>query len=240
MKKKLTILSGLAMFTGIAALPIISAFEAHIINVTARIEQALSVNPKIRNFGTVFPQEYFEQGIGITFSNSFFNDNERVSKVDYDIRQMPEPRPEYINSAGIDEARNWCKANYPQTPFDENGEDWKEYLGNCRPLLCPYLSKTPDNHPSPGNDIGVPAFHDPFSPSGIAHGTINKNSTDISDAWTIDLAVPCFKGECAQDYNEFVHNHNPDAMDPEQYTPPAELKGETFGCDLWIETTKIY
>lgn len=246
MKKKIIILSGLAMFTGIAFLPIISAFEAHIINVTAKIEQALSVNTRVINFGTVFPQEYFEKPMFVTFSNSFFNDDNEnsgsgeVSKVDYDIKQMPEPRPEYINEVGINEARTWCGAHYPQTPFNKDSEDWKEYLQNCRPSLCAYLSKTPDNFPNPGNDTGVPPFHDPFSEAGTAHGTIDNNSLDIVDLWTIDLAVPCFKGECAEDYHEFVHHHNPNAVNIEEYSPPADLQGETFGCDLWIETTKVY
>ncbi len=70
-------------------------------------------------------------------------------------------------------------------------------------------------------------------------GTINKNGVDVSDNWVIDLAVPCFEKECAQDWPDFVHQHNPNA-DPNEFMAPRGLSGEKFGCDLWVEVTKIY
>ena len=113
-------------------------------------------------------------------------------------------------------------------------------MTNCYPSLCPYLSKTPDGNPSPGNDTGVPAFHDPFATSSIAKGTINKNGVDVGDSWVIDLAAPCFKGECSQDWASFVLSHNPLVSDPDEYMAPKGMSGQTFGCDLWVEVTKIY
>ena len=69
-------------------LPLLAAFEAHVINVTARVEHALRVNTRAINFGTVFPQEHLEKILGVAFSQSF-NDEDRVDNVSYIIRQKP-------------------------------------------------------------------------------------------------------------------------------------------------------
>ena len=230
MKKKL-ILGMSAILVALAVAPMFAAFEAHVINVTATIENALYVHPESREFGTVFPQEYKEQGIFVTFSQSFSATGQnRVGTVEYVIKQKPKPRPAFVNSVGLDAARQWChdKVNDPS------------FLTNCYPSLCPYLSKTPDGHPSPGNDTGVPAFHDPFDPLSFAKGVINKFGTDLGDTWTIDLAVPCFKGQCSQDWASFVKKYNPSVLNPDDYMAPKGMSGQTFGCDLWVEVTKIY
>ena len=226
---KKIILYGLGGLTALAFIPLFAAFEAHVINVTAQIENSLFVHPQSRQFGTVFPQEYKEQGIFVTFSESFSAaEQTRVGNIDYQIVQKPKPRPEYESQAGKDAARLWCHNNYPQSPFDPNDPVWISYLANCYPLLCPYLSKTPDNFPLPGNDIGVPAFHDPFAVSSIAKGTINKFGADVGDNWVIDLDVPCFKGQCAQDWTH------------QGWELPPQLEHQVFGCDLWVEVAKIY
>ena len=48
-----------------------SAWEAHVINVTAKIENALSVPMKTIDFGTVFPEETFEEAFTVSLSDSF-------------------------------------------------------------------------------------------------------------------------------------------------------------------------
>ena len=114
--------------------------------------------------------------------------------------------------------------------------------------MCAYLSKLPDGTPNTGpnanNDTSVLPFHDPetqfatgkivkFNPDGTTIGR------DSSDNWTVDLAVPCFSGSCAQDWPSFVLGLNPDAGDPSQYELPSGLESEVFGCDLWVEVTAI-
>ncbi len=239
MKKKIVLglVAVVAVAGGVAAL---SAYEAHVINVTAHIENALYVHPQSRNFGTMFPQEYGEMGTFVTFSESFSETSQtRVSNIDYKIVQKPKPRPEYESQIGVDDARKWCHDNYPQVDYDSQNPDqsWVDYLINCYPSLCPYLSKTPAN--LDGNDSGVPAFHDPSDPNSIAKGSIDKYGVFAGDNWTIDLAVPCFEGQCAQDWSDFVKSHNPDA-DPDKFMAPAGMSGEVFGCDLWFEVTDIY
>lgn len=243
----------LAGFTALIMLPLFSAFEAHVINVVAEIENALFAHPASLRFGTVFPQEYFETSFFINFSESFSEEDQtRVGTVEYVLKQKPKPRPEKIEElGGTLAARDWCHENIPDelgVTYDPDDTAWQEYLENCYPTLCPYLSKHPDNLPSTGananNDTGAPSFHDP----GItlvegklvkfdANGTTIGN--DPADFWTIDLPVPCFEGECAQDWAEFVHSHNPDAA-PVDFQAPKGLSGEIFGCDIWVEVTDIY
>lgn len=100
--------------------------------------------------------------------------------------------------------------------------------------LCPQLSKhkkpiDPDTYqqdPSIPDDVEVPVPH----PAGaIASGYMSKLAGDIKDGWDLDLKVPCFEGQCDQTY------------DPEDFGKPldANLEGQTFGCDLWIEVKEI-
>ena len=237
------ILLGIASLGAIlVAMPMFAAFEAHVVNVTARIENALFVHPQSIEYGTVFPQEHLLSDFFLTFSQSFSETSQtRVGKVDYAIKQKPKPREAFVQQVGVEAARDYCHLNDPTNVGDINDP----YYVNCYPNLCPYLSKTPDGTPSTGpnanNDVGLPPFHDPNA--NWATGTIVKLpvlNRDSGDTWTIDLAVPCFTGQCAQDWPDFVHGLNPNAGDPYQYTLPQGLEHEVFGCDLWVEVTKIY
>lgn len=226
MKKKI-LLSIIAVATVIGGVAAMSAYEAHVINVTAKIENALKVIPPSELvFGTVFPQEYFQKPLMVTVSESFCDPEQtRVSTIDYKIVQKPKPIwPQTldckeshlgIDFENIDEARAYC-------------HEYPENLDCCYPSLCPYLSKTiVDFDPEPYTDYGVPAFHDPNDPSSIAKGTIDRDE-DQDDFWLIDLDVPCFEGMCAQDWIHYGWE-----LDP-------TLESEIFGCDLWIEVTDIY
>ena len=247
MKKKLIL--GLAAIAAIlVTLPMFAAFEAHVINVTAQIENALFVHPEGLEYGTVFPQEHLLTSFFMTFSQSFSaTDQRRVGTVEYVIKQKPKPLPAFVVAEGVDVARAWCHDNYPATPYSTADPLWTTYLGNCYPSLCPYLSKHPevDENPLlPGNQTNdgpaIPAFHNPFDPSSVATGMINKFGIDVGDVWVIDLAVPCFEDQCAQDWASFVHGLNPNAGDAEQYKLPQDLEHGVFGCDLWFEVTDIY
>lgn len=212
MKKKLIV--GLLMLgVGLVMVPMFAAFEAHVINVTAQIENALQVHPESQNFGTVFPQEKLLRSIFVAVSTSFSTtDQRRVLSVDYVIKQKPKPR----DVADAD----YCHTNSPEDP----GDPQDPYYAKCYPVLCKYLSKLPDNFPPPGNDTGLAAYH---QLSEFASGTLNKD-TDPGDQWLIDLDTPCFDGQCAQDWTH------------QGWELPAGLDGQMFGCDLWVEVTNIY
>jgi hypothetical protein len=72
---------------GVAAM---SAYEAHIVNVTAHIENALSVSEDELAYGTVFPQEYLEKDFTISLSESFMAE-ENADDVNYIIAHKPKP-----------------------------------------------------------------------------------------------------------------------------------------------------
>ncbi len=70
MKKRIliTLAAAVVVVGGVAGM---SAFEAHVINVTATIENALTVPIDKIAFGTVFPEEVFEQNFSVALSDSF-------------------------------------------------------------------------------------------------------------------------------------------------------------------------
>ena len=222
-----------AVAVTLVVLPLFAAFEAHVVNVTATIENALLVHPESLEYGTVFPQEHLDSTFFITFSTSFSATKQtRVGKVDYVIKQ----KPQCANQAG----------QLAQVGEDQTGAFVCPLGYTMRSNLCPYLSKHPDNIPATGpnghNDTDVPAFHDPNATSSYAYGTMVKlpvSGNDTGDLWTVDLAVPCFTGSCSQDWPAFVHSINPNA-DPNQFMANPADEHKLFGCDLWVEVMKIY
>ncbi len=258
MKKKI-LFGALIALGAVVALPMFSAFEAHVINVTARIENALSVNTKHINFGTVFPQEHLDQPLDVALSGSFMAEG-RVDDVKYFIRQKPKCAWSWTTRDGttadpvytIDEGST--RTGHPR--LDPVGKEYidcgdapvrpdgvpTDAVWGPLPLLCPYISKHPDGEPR--NDGITPAFHEPWHWNGHelmwndTLGYLAKSVADVRDRWTIDLAVPCFGGYCAQDWADFVHKHNTTA-DPAQYTQPIENEHKIFGCDLWVEVSGV-
>lgn len=230
----------------LVGLPYFAAFEAHVVNVTARIENALFVPVKSLDFGTVFPQEQLDLFVDVSLSQSFL-DEDRVDDVDYHIRQKPKcglPIPqtdpvEYSDFAQVTDGLQGefiCPEGYVQLP-----------------LLCPYLSKhemTTDGTEQE-NDAGLDSFHGPIAnldwtqAVAIAYdvkGRLIKAAGDIADQWKIDLKTPCFTQHCAQDWENYVLGINPDpgpGLTPADYVQPIANEHQIFGCDLWLEVTGI-
>jgi len=249
------ILFGLAAFAlVIATVPMFAAFEAHVINVTAKIENALTVDTNAISFGTVFPQEHLNKPLTVSLSQSFL-DEDRVDDIKYFIRQKPKCAITTNNGESFDPLNTktghivigdnpdtaevetyWINCGEPPRTI-VTGESW-----GVLPSLCPYLSKEDDN--TPDNDSTLPSFHEPFVVSdGQVHwndatGYLAKSAQDITDIWNIDLAVPCFTGHCAQDWSAFVTGINPSA-NPDSYTQPLANESKVFGCDLWVEVTGV-
>ena len=232
MKKKILLGLG-ALALAIVVAPMFAAFEAHVINVTATIENALSVNTTPISFGTVFPQEQLDRQIGVALSTSFQKEG-RVDDVQYIIRQKPKCMDTagqtvsgHVNDKGVIS----CPDGY-----------------NLLPLLCPYLSKHPiisDNDLST-NDGSLDAFHQIGAISTTTGGWVwndvkgylAKSAQDLNDTWNLDLKVPCFEGNCAQDWADYVRGINPNA-NPDDYVQPKENEHKLFGCDIWIEVTGV-
>jgi len=215
-----------------------SAYEAHIINVTAQIENALSVTPDDIMFGTVFPQESIDKSVRVALSGSFI-DEERVDDINYVIRQKPKCIRTEQASQDLPMYGRVTEEGDVFVCVDDDDYD-------ILPVLCPFLSKHEITEEEVENDSeGINAFHGPISGWDLQDtlgtqvaGRLAKSEQDTEDVWNIDFRVPCFEGMCAQDWAAFVELNNPGAVAAD-YILPAELEHEMFGCDLWIEVTEV-
>jgi len=261
---KKILVSMLTLAAVLVVLPMFAAFEAHVINVTATIENALSVPVTAIEFGTVFPQEQLEQELGIALSQSFLSED-RVDDVEYIIRQKPKCAWSWQenNVWHIDEGST--QTGHVIVGDNPNTDPVETYWINCGeapkvdvpndatwgvlPSLCEYISKHPDGIDESGtvggNDGSLNSFHKPFTIDGNGNivwndveGRLAKSDNDKADTWTIDLKVPCFGGYCAQDWEKFVTDINPTAI-PSEYTQPIGNEHKVFGCNLWVEVEGV-
>jgi hypothetical protein len=260
----------LAGFTALAAvlivLPMFAAFEAHVINVTAKIENALLVPVEPIRFGTVFPQEQLDRFLPISLSSSFMAETD-ADDVNYIIRQKPKcgvtsndgtvlVGPTWtghvVTSEGVG---GWTYEINCETDKPKNLPTGAQY--GLFPSLCQYLSKhetTVDQLSNgegglllPDNDGSLAAFHQPFTISATGtvvwndvKGRLARSENDTADNWKIDLKVPCFGGYCAQDWATFVAaNDGNNNADPNLYTQPIGNEHKVFGCNLWVEVTGV-
>ncbi len=100
MKRKIIPILGalVLVVSGVAA---VSAYEAHLINVTAHVENALSVNTTAIDFGTVFPQEVLKVHRNIALSESALAEGPAgttplpgdLMSVDYQVWAECKPNP---------------------------------------------------------------------------------------------------------------------------------------------------
>jgi len=216
MRRKILLCLGASLAVIVSAAAF-SAFEAHVINVTAHIENALNVDTTPIEFGTVFPQEYLEKTLTINLSDSFLLET-NADDVEYIIKQKPKcicdfnptpcPLGEYTP---IDYATHQCPIGY------------HEMLS-----LCPFLSKM-DGDLEDNNDIGVPSYYQGTScvtpDPDYAVGRLAKSEDDTSDIWIIDLKVPPVTGYVGQDWPVNC--------------PVVDEDSRDYGCDLWVEVTGI-
>jgi hypothetical protein len=84
LKKAVLIVSALLLVvSGVAA---VSAYEGHLVDIKAHVENAIGVDTYELDFGTSFPQEQREEDLLFGLSNSFMDVNQtRVSSVTYEL-----------------------------------------------------------------------------------------------------------------------------------------------------------
>ncbi|MEK7494192.1 MAG: hypothetical protein AAB630_03500, partial [Patescibacteria group bacterium] len=203
--KKISLILGALALT-LIALPLFSAFEAHVINVTATIENALSVPIEAIKFGTVFPQEYLNKPLGISLSGSFLAED-RVDDVDYIIRQKPKCGVTTLDGQtlveGSTQTGHVVVGDNPATQEVEQYwidcgtapivYDATTHMYGLLPSLCPYISKHPDKvndqSATSTNDGTMPSFHAPFVIQNNAvvwndtKGHLAKSESDTTDNW---------------------------------------------------------
>ena len=227
MNKKIIVGLGAAA-AALASVAMFAAYEAHIINVTAHIENALYVHPDEIAFGTVFPQEYTERNFTVELSSSF-QEQDRLYDVSYVIKQKPKCECDTWETAT--QASDCTYGQYAPVGYDTHlcPEGYSEMLS-----LCPFLSKV-DGDPEDGNDHSHPSYY--VDPDGVpnngdefcpilsvdnAKGVL-ENKRDILDLWIVDLKVPPIDGYVGQDWPEGC--------------PTVAEDEQDYGCDLWIEVT---
>ncbi|TAN57637.1 hypothetical protein EPN15_03350 [Patescibacteria group bacterium] len=145
---------GLGVFAlALAFIPMFAAFEAHVINVTATIENALKVSPNPVEFGTVFPNETVYRDMTVALSESFSRED-RVDDVEYKIVQKPKPKPQTQGTTDyciLEKAELYACITAQQNP--PNNKSLQDAImacyGNydttqCYPSMCQFLSKQPD------------------------------------------------------------------------------------------------
>jgi len=93
MRKVLLVL--VALMVVLSGVAMVSAYEAHIVNVKVHVENALDIEQyKVLNFGTVFPEEWLVRLIPVRMSTSFCNVNQqRMTGIDF--RFYLEEKPGY-------------------------------------------------------------------------------------------------------------------------------------------------
>jgi len=230
MKKSLLVVGALAI--AIAAAPLFAAFEAHVINVTAHIENALRIHPEDRHleFGTVFPQEYFDRNFTVNLSDSFMG-QERVDTVEYIIKQKPKCE---CNETGIID-KICVEGEYAAVDYatHECPTGFSQMLD-----LCEFLSKLPKYQEA--GDVGIPSYYIDNGPVGPSpddacrvvtepeHATGVLSLNDTADEWLVDLKVPPVEGYVGQDWPASCAD----------FIVPKD--SQDYGCDLWLEVTGIY
>ena len=237
MNKKILLSLGavLAVVAGVVGM---AAYEAHIINVTAHIENALEVHPDQHiHFGTVFPQEYLERDFTIALSGSFKGQN-RVDDVKYVIKQKPKCECIYWDSEDPTEVALCDGEQYAPVSYTSPHSCPTNYAEMKD--LCYFLSKTnndsdgfdPSGDPMSENDTGHPSYYVEdtsgdycVKPGADAIGQLVNSTGDFSDLWKVDLKVPPVDGFIGQDWPAGC--------------PTVANDSQDYGCDLWIEVTAI-
>lgn len=264
MKKILLALGALAV--ALITIPMFAAFEAHVINVTAKIENALAVQTEAIRFGTVFPEELLLKDFDVQLSSSFLEED-RVDDVRYHIKQKDKPlNPEaFVDERGEQcpgpgqgciSSTQFCHTHRPTDPG--NPED--SYYGVCFPSLCPYLSKDSDNDEQVDNDGSIGAFHRAECDDGLDNdqdGEIDWDddsecTSKYDDSELEDGQQGLVNGILAKSLRDIVDNwvidlHVPcfkgacaqDNVIPLDYQLDPRLESKTFGCDLWVEVEGV-
>jgi len=178
MKKGLMILAALLVIaSGIMA---VGAYEGHLVDVKAHVENAIGVQTYEFDFGTVFPEDYIEGSIMIGLSNSFV-EQDTYSSVYYDLWWEPKPIGQHV-------------------AVDPDGDGYFE-------PIAPYITVEVDSS-APGA-IGAGRIASVLAkwdgPAGtaivpIGIGSLSWDNEDVCDKIHMNFTVPTFDNT----YNKYT------------------------------------
>lgn len=183
-----------AMLSGVAA---VSAFEAHTINVTAHVENALTVDGTAVAFGTVFPEEWLQAHRNIALSSSF------LAQPDTSSEEGVQPRKNSVSYTVYGE----CKEKTPAIP-GEPGTPATYYLW-MGPML--WIDRDGGNYkqlPDLANPVCTEGqviatgFTGTLTHSGVLYNPASPRQLVDSeqDLLSLSIDVPVFEGY----YNEWT------------------------------------
>jgi hypothetical protein len=195
-----------------------SAFEAHMVDVRAHVENALWVDPYEIDYGNVsLPEITYDEIVCVGLSKSFQDLNQtKFCDVYYAMFWEEKPIAGHLPV-------------WPQTEIcDPDGD------GNFTEIW-PYILVDP----SPGDGLFPPSYPDTDwrfyaeQAGAFAWGTLNRiNNQDLCDQWTLKFQAPAFEG---------FHNPTTDPKPGYGVIPIGEycLVEEWVGCDdcpyRWVE-----
>ncbi len=215
-----------------------SAFESHIINVTARIENALNVPTEALAFGTVFPQEYLTRDIQVGLSDSFLSEN-RVDDVTYTIKQKPKVKDPICATQVSASSTDPCNDSpIPGDPYATitvggfTGPAWQYCENNLPP--------DSDTTDSIGYTVNLadPYWQHCYLP--LANSLSKDKAADElsdglpTDADTVDVQVPAFH----QAY-VWASGTNTSSLDPAFLAHGKLMKSGNDTEDTWVIDLKV-
>ncbi len=228
MKKVILSITALVMvLSGVAA---VSAYEAHIINVKAHVENALTVNTLEVDFGTVFPQEWLKQHRNVSLSTS------AIAELGIEVGDL--------ESVTLQPFAEW-KADVSQEAYywDAVGSVWVLYEGYFNwmgDFLWVGFDASQDPVPTTGMTKVGPADAPPLSAQEILT-TVTLDTVTRTTQLAIAIDVPVFEGY----YNVLTDpTPKPSGMDVPSLIIPADRPdfdptGMDFGIDLKIQVIDI-
>lgn len=214
MKRVLLVLGALLMvFSGVA---MVSAYEAHVVNVQAHVENAIQLvgvdfGPDYEyNFGTVFPEEWKLKTFVVRVSDSFCSTSQqRVFDIEYELWVEEKDGYEWLGDA-LYFCVNWDFTTYPDGPLAAN---------------------------MTGVGSGAP-------PIMVVSDNLNKKS-NLQDWITMALDVPVFEDYWNEttDVKPKPSGKNEPTVEikkGESRYPTDMSLGVDLGADVKIQVTKIY
>jgi hypothetical protein len=221
----------------ISGMAMVSAYEAHVINVKAHVENALSVGVKHLGFGTVFPEEFFIKNFAVATSGSFCSSTQkRVRNIDYEI--WVEWKPKRDASGNIIGYYPWLGdavwVARAIDVYDRNGDSLVNLADDTDPrTVWTNLGDPPTPTPGPG----AAKVLGPITLTKPAPGVGNQHN------WKLAVDVPVFR-----EYYNATTDVNPkpsglsapsviiEPTDTDRYFPDGVL----LGVELKIQVVDIY
>jgi hypothetical protein len=238
-KKVILVLAALVLVaSGVAA---VSAYEAHLINVKAHVENALWVDTDEIDFGTVFPEEYLIAHRDIQLSESAINET-RIGELD---------RVEFIIAV------EWKPCEGMEGTWDEdadisNGGQWLPAPGYYNWMgYFTYVDFGSNGLAPDMNLVGDP----PAGPPGTAAKQVLGGpyvATPDPQRLYVTIDVPVFEGYYNKLTDDLVMKdidgdgdlEKPSGLTAPTWIIPADMPGfdpdgMDFGLDLKIQVSDI-